>query len=108
MARIELMQPGAPVPEFSVAGTVVTVAGVEVDCAAAQADSEVVVEVRDNNGVPEIGGGGFYLASIRIPARKYVEEATGETDPVTGEPVMARVAVPLGANEIKVTLWPVA
>lgn len=108
MARIKLMTPGASTAEFSVAGTMVTVAGVSVDCVAHQQDSVVVVEVRDNNGAAAIGGNGFYLAIIRIPARKYVDEPTGETDPVSGEAGMAATALPLEAREIEVTLWPVA
>ena len=46
MPQIHLMQPGQPVADFSVAGSVVTVAGVIVDAAERQGDSSVVVEVR--------------------------------------------------------------
>jgi len=106
MARIMMIEPGAPAPEFSVTGTMVTVEGVVVDCAAAQQDSAVTVEVRNNNGVVEIGGDGPYLATIRIPARRYVDEATSETDPQTGAPVMVKVAQSLGVNDFEVTLWP--
>ncbi len=106
MARINLMRPGAPTAPFSVNGAVVSVAGVDIDCAAEQQDSDVIIEVRDNGGKVEIGGSGSYLAIIRVPARKYENRDVGVVDPVTGEAVMERAALPLDRNEVVVTLWP--
>lgn len=98
MAQILLKQPGQPVADFSIAGAVITVAGISIDCAERQNDGTVNVEVRSNaNGAGE-GGSGAYLAQIAIPARRYtlVKTAVGEQP----------VAVPLDQNAIEITLWP--
>lgn len=100
MPQIILKQPGQPVADFSVNGSVVIVAGVTVDCADRQQDSAVLVEVRANQTGAGEGGDGAYLAHIEIPARRYVE--IGEGEDVTQE------AVPLDSNAVAITLWPTA
>ncbi|MBL8473716.1 MAG: hypothetical protein JNM98_18140 [Rhodocyclaceae bacterium] len=101
--RIDLKQPGQPVADFSVSGAVVTVAGVEIDCAARQQDVSVTVEVRNNAGIAGIGGDGAYMAQITIPARTYAYQ------PDAGdESSEAREAKPLDPNAVVVTLWAVA
>lgn len=93
-----------PHPDFSIAGGVVTVAGVAIDCAARQGDSQHVIDIRRESGSAQEGGGGYQLASIRIPPRQYVEveeEAPGE-----GAPGTAREARPLDPHQVAVTVWP--
>ncbi|MFY9328505.1 MAG: hypothetical protein WAO76_10865 [Georgfuchsia sp.] len=106
MARITLQSPGLPVANFAVAGALITVAGVSVDCAALQADTPQTVEIRHNADGPGIGGEGAYLAHIHIPAKAYTEtESSTEVDD-NGNPVIVRAALPLDVNAIAVTLWP--
>ena len=98
MAQILLKQPGQSVADFSVAGTVITIAGIVVDCASRQNDGTVNVEIRRNaNGAGE-GGNGAYLAQIAIPARRYAMVEIGEKE--------RHVAIPLDPNAIEITLWP--
>lgn len=103
MANIILKQPGQPIADFAVAGTVITIAGIAVDCAERQLDTAVSIEIRTGaDGVTE-GGDGAYLAQIAIPARRY-EEIPGETE----EGPIEIVPVPLDQNAIDITLWPMA
>jgi hypothetical protein len=105
MPQINLKQPGQPVSDFSVTGSLVTVAGVAVDCAERQLDTSVSIEVRANsNGIQE-GGDGAYLAQIEIPARRYVEVETTDED---GKPMILRDPVELDPNAVVITLWPTA
>lgn len=108
MPQIKLKQPQQPVAEFSVSGTTVTVAGVEIDCAARQADSSTLIEIRRNDGVAEEGGSGAYLAHIEIPAKTYrEEEVEGGGEGEDGEEHgTAKVADPLDPDAVIVTLWP--
>ena len=78
MAQIHLMQPGQPVADFSVAGSVVTVAGVIVDAAELQGDSSVVVEILHSGASAQIGGDGAYLAHIAIPPAQYGESLSDD------------------------------
>lgn len=106
MARITLQSPGLPVADFAVVAAVITVAGINVDCAALQADTAQTIEVRHNADGPGIGGDGAYLAHIHIPAKAYTEtESSTEVDD-GGNPVIVRDALPLDPNAIAVTLWP--
>lgn len=98
MAQILLKQPGQPVADFAVAGAVISIAGIIVDCAERQNNGTVNVEIRRNADGAGVGGSGAYLAQIAIPARRYamVEADRGESP----------VAVPLDPNAIEITLWP--
>lgn len=98
MAQILLKQPGQPVADFSIAGTVIGIAGVVIDCAERQNDGTVNVEIRRHAGGFGEGGNGAYLAQIAIPARRYamVQSDVGEQS----------VAVALDPNAIEITLWP--
>ncbi|OHV94923.1 hypothetical protein AKG95_21730 [Janthinobacterium lividum] len=98
MAQILLKQPGQPVADFSIIGTMITVAGVSIDCVERQNDGMVNVEIRHNAGGAGEGGNGAYLAQIAIPARRYetIKTKTGEQ----------QAAVALDPNAIEVTLWP--
>lgn len=106
MPQINLKQPGQPVADFSFSGNVVTVAGVEIDCAERQGDTAVTVEIRANKTGPSEGGSGAYLAQIAIPARLYVD-VPGEDDK-DGKPTLVRESVALDPNAVSVTLWPTA
>lgn len=105
MAQIHLMQPGQPVADFSVAGSVVTVAGVIVDAAELQGDSSVVVEIRHSGASAQIGGDGAYLAHIAIPPVQYSESLSDEE---TGEEIVQAERLPIDPNTIVITLWPTA
>lgn len=106
MPQIKLKQPQQPVAEFSVSGSTVVVAGVEIDCAERQGDSTTLVEVRRNNGVAQEGGSGAYLAHIEIPPKAYREEDSGETSTDGEEGGTVKVAEPLDPDSIVITLWP--
>lgn len=98
MAQILLKQPGQSVADFSVTGTVITIAGIVVDCATRQNDGTVNVEIRRSASGAGEGGNGAYLAQIAIPARRYaMAEVDGEEQ---------QMAVPLDPNAIEITLWP--
>ncbi|MCL1962261.1 MAG: hypothetical protein FWG56_10955 [Desulfovibrionaceae bacterium] len=99
--QIHLKQPGQPVADFAVAGAVVTVAGVSIDCAARQQDTAVMIEIRANGGSAGEGGSGAYLAQIEIPARRRESATAQGDDGQIGPP-------PLDANAVSVTLWPTA
>lgn len=105
MPQIHLMQPGQPVADFSIAGTVVAVAGVSVDAAAVQADASVIVEIHHNGESAQIGGDGAYLAHIEVPPAEYSESLIDEE---SGEVIVPSERLPLDPNTIKVTLWPTA
>lgn len=110
MARIVVIDPGQSVADFSVSGSLITIAGLQVNCEALQEDVVKRVEVRRNAGRAEIGGDGAYVAQIEIPARTYTQSASnelgGEGEAV--EAVVSSASVPLDANAILVTLWPYA
>lgn len=106
MPQIQLKQPQQPVAEFSVAGSIVTVAGVVVDCASRQADASAVIEIRRNSGVAEEGGAGAYLAHIEIPAKTYHEEESDTASEGGEEPGTVQVADPLNPDAVVITLWP--
>lgn len=101
--QIHLKTPGQPVADFSIAGALVTVAGVAIDCAARQQDVATVVEIRAGAAGAAEGGDGAYLAQIRIPARRYDEH---EIDDEHGNLTVLRDALPLDPNAVEVTLWP--
>lgn len=98
MAQILLKQPGQSVADFSVAGTVITIAGIVVDCASRQNDGTVNVEIRRNADGAGEGGNGAYLAQIAIPARRYAKVEIGGKE--------RHVAIPLDPNAIEINLWP--
>ena len=105
MPQINLIQPGQPVADFSVSGTVITVAGITIDAAERQGDSSEIVEIRHNGAEAQIGGAGAYLAHIVIPPAQYGEPLVDEE---TGEQLMPAERLPLDHNTVVVTLWPTA
>lgn len=96
-----------PHPDFSIAGSTVTVDGIAVDCDARQADAQIVIDISSHNGKAQEGGGGYLLASIRIPPRQYTEvESHAPDDSPEGEQGATREAQPLNAGRVAVTVWP--
>lgn len=95
-----------PHPDFSIAGNTVTVDGVAVDCEARQADSQTVIDISSRDGNAAEGGGGYLLASVRIPPRHY--ELVDSADPAGEEDEQntTREALPLNAGRVVVTIWP--
>jgi len=94
-----------PHPDVSVAGSVVTVGEVAVNCEERQDEAAVLIDLRQDRGGPVTEGGeGRQVASVYIPPRRYAEVDTGETaDEVN--PVVSREAVPLDCDQVLVTLW---
>lgn len=98
--RLEIMGAG-PHPDLSISGSIVTVAGYEVDCEARQEDSAVIIDLRlGEKGVTEKGGS-YQIASIHIPPAEYdeIDEGTEE------EQAVSLIKKPLDANAVLVTLW---
>lgn len=100
--QINLKQPGQPVADFSIAGAVVTIAGLAIDCELRQQDSSVSIEVRASSSGAVEGGDGAYLGQINIPARMYIEVPGEDAE----EDQMLSEAVALDPNAVSVTLWP--
>lgn len=108
MAHITLQSPGQPIADFAVSGATISIAGTPIDCAALQADSQVLINVaKDKAGAVKLNpkSGGTCLAIIRIPAKQY-QDVEGEPDPQTGNPTFVRTEIPLDPNAIAVELWP--
>lgn len=110
MPQIILKQAGQPVADFAFSGSIVTVAGVSIDCAERQLDTAVTVEVRADKAGAIEGGNGAYLAQIAIPARRYITvESTAPVAAASGgmdQMGSTQAPVPLDPNAVQVTLWP--
>lgn len=104
MPQINLIQPGQPVADFAVSGTLVSIADVTVDTADHQSDAAETIEIRRNGESAQIGGTGAYLAHITVPPAQY-SEPTYDQEP---EEQGARERLPLDPNTIVITLWPTA
>lgn len=95
-----------PHPDFSLDGSTVTVDGVEIDCDARQTDAQTVIDISRHHGKTQEGGG-YLLASIRIPPRQYIEAEDDTATPTEqGEKSMTRQPQPLNAGRVAVTIWP--
>lgn len=96
-----------PHADIDINGSVITVAGELIDCAAAQGASEIIIDVRrDSNGHVRLGGAGYQLASVAIPPRQYEAVATGNVDD-SGDPIYEQQPIPLDPDAVLVTLWTV-
>ena len=109
MPQINLIQSGQPVADFSVSGSLITVAGVTVDCGSRQLDVASVIEIRSFGGVAQEGGDeGAYLALIHNPAQDYLEtEVPAESGDDETATTIQRTPVAIDPNAVSVTLWPV-
>jgi hypothetical protein len=100
-----------PHPDIAIAGSTVTVAGVEIDTAERQDESQQIIDIRLDGGIVSEGGSGYQLASIVIPPRRYEEIVSeageGEESPESQEEAAeSRIAVPLDPRHVAVTIWP--
>lgn len=101
--QIKLISDGQGVADFSIAGAVITVSGVTIDCADRQSDTIEYIEIRSNGGTVSEGGDGAYLAQIEIPARRY-ETVMQPDEENTPQPIDVPIA--LDPDAVVVTLWP--
>ncbi|MGL5450812.1 MAG: hypothetical protein ACRDBT_00075 [Aeromonas sp.] len=107
MAQIKIKHAAQSVADFSVAGAIVTVAGIEIDCRERQRDEAVTIEIRTHKGIATEGGkSGAYLAQIHIPARAYITifDPFGGMDGEGGE---RREPQDLDCSALAVVLWPI-
>lgn len=102
--RVQTQGPG-PHPDFAIAGSVVTVGNLSIDCAERQGDIQTVIDLRRAGGAIREGGDGHQVASIHIPPRRYEMVETAEADDGEDGPGEARQALPLDPNEVLVTIW---
>lgn len=108
MPMIHLIQPGARVAPFAVTDAALTIGDVVVTFADEQQDTSAEVVIRHCAAGFAVGSDdGPIVAIVRIPARQFVE-TEGGTDPVTGQPVITREALPLDTNAVTIELWPFA
>lgn len=102
--RYTLMGPG-PHVDLGISGTTAVVGGqVTIDCAARQRDHQVVIDVRDTNGVLAEGAGNAFVCSFIIPPKTYIETESSETG-ADGQPLVVRQPVPLEGDAIEARLW---
>ena len=114
--QLEILGNG-PLAEYEENGTVVRIGGengVEIDCAALQADAALTVDIcRDYSGslVQGVGDGVSYVASLIIPPQEKSEQLKVDE---AGEPVLddkggqvyEMVAAPLNMGKVRLSLWP--
>lgn len=105
-----------PLAEYEENGSVVKIGGengIEIDCAALQADAAVAVDIcRDAAGnlVTGVSEGVSYVASIIIPPQEKSEQLKMKSGkPVkddNGNQVYEVVVAPLNMNKVRLSLWP--
>ncbi len=104
--RIVRMVEGAAVAEYSLdeASKVLTIEGVSIDLAGAEADCQTILNVTNDEGTAILGLGGKkgYIADVEIPPRRY-ENVEEEVD---GKTVVKSAALPLDLNAVLLKLWP--
>lgn len=104
--QVQQVAPGA-VSDYALNGTVLSVAGVDIDLATRQADTTVTVDLSvDANGVAAEGLTGGYVASVVIPPRRYQLVDSGELG-MDDQPLLRREVVPLDSAVVTLFLWPV-
>jgi len=84
---------------------VLKVAGVEIDLAAAEADSQTILNITNDDGTPILGleGKNGYIADVEIPPRRY---ETVEEEGDNGEPQTKSVPLSLDTKAVVLKLWP--
>jgi|GEM_PF-1121258 len=105
-----------PVAEYEESGSVVKIggaAGIEIDCAAIQADATKTVDIcRDvaGNLVQGVSDGSSYVASLVVPPQEKSEQSKFENgEPVLdddGKQVYEMVIAPLNMGKVRLALWP--
>jgi len=106
MMNITEMNDGAKA-QWSLTGTTLTVAGVEIDLDAEQEDVQRVISVYDGADGPTIGLADRYIAVITIPPRAYADELVEEE--MDGELVTMTIPVaqPIDPATVTLALWAV-
>lgn len=103
--RLTLMGPG-PHVDLNVSGTTAVVGGqVTIDCAARQCDHQVVIDVRDTNGVLAEGAGNAFVCSFVISPRTYTETESLTETGADDRPLVIRQPVGLTGDAIEARLW---
>lgn len=99
------LQGAGPHHDVSVRGTEITVGTIAVDAAAKQGDGETIVDVYvKKDGIYSLKAtNAAFAANIIIPARRYHDEPGTDAE---GKDVINKVADPLDANAVEITLWP--
>ena len=79
---------------------------IEIDLNEELQDVAVTVDVSLNSGFTalEKGVGNWYVASVKIPAREYDYQPTGETDD-EGYDILEEVALDLNMRDVTLCLW---
>jgi hypothetical protein len=96
-----------PVSDYVLEGSMLTIAGVNIDLASRQSDVATTVDLTvDRTGAVTEGLSGSYVASVVIPPRQYQLVDSGEID-VDGEPIIERQPLPLNVGAVLLFLWPV-
>ena len=92
--------------KYNLSGTVLSVAGVEIDLQQRQEDMQKIVDIslgRDMQVASE-GVGPWYVATIVIPPRQRELYLTDELDE-DGNKVMAERDMPLDISKVELKLW---
>lgn len=86
--------------------TVPGVEPIEIDLNEELQDVAVTVDVSLNSGFTalEKGVGNWYVASVKIPAREYDYQPTGETDD-EGYDILEEVALDVNMRDVTLCLW---
>lgn len=71
-----------------------------------QKELDSVIDLSLNNGFTalERGVGTWYVASIKLPAKQYIIQETGETDP-DGWPITEELIAPVAMDTVVLCLW---
>ena len=105
--RVVRMVEGAMVAPYvlDAATNSLDVAGITIDLAAAEEDSQTILNITNDAGTPVLGlsGRNGYIADIEIPPRRHelVEEEDAE-----GNMVTKSAALPFDINAVVLKLWP--
>lgn len=106
MQMIRMVE-GAAVAPYSLdeETKVLTVAGIEIDLAAAEADCQTILNVTNDGGTPVLGlsGKNGYIADVEIPPRRY---DTVEEEGDDGEPLTKTIPRALDTKSVVLKLWP--
>lgn len=86
--------------------TVPGVEPIEIDLNEELQDVAVTVDVSLNSGFTalEKGVGNWYVASVKIPAREYDYQPTGDTDD-EGYDILEEVALDVNMRDVTLCLW---
>ena len=101
--RLITRGPG-PHADVGVDGAIVTVGGQAYNTEERQAQSAVMIDLRQEGGQITEGGAGFQVATIEIPPIRTEDVDTGEVDE-DGNPVIERRQIPLDPDLVTVILW---